>query len=156
MDLDALIAQLPGLKAEMERERELSRDAARRADTLERVIRGIESLVSPQSPTPTLFETVRSNGPSAASLIEDVLEAEQELRGIAAVRRVVHEQPGRVWRPRDVHAILEERGWVSPGSQAPIRGTEVAMHRMATRGELEKVGRGQFRIPPHEEVGQRD
>ena len=60
----------------------------------------------------------------------------------------MQENLGRPMRSRDVHKILEDRGWVSESNQTPIRSTEVALHRMARRGEVERLDRGVFLMRP--------
>ena len=68
------------------------------------------------------------------------------LRGIAAVRTVMQENPERVWKAREVHDVLEQRGWISPGAQHPMRGTEAAINRLIKRGELDRIRPGRYRV----------
>jgi succinoglycan biosynthesis transport protein ExoP len=68
------------------------------------------------------------------------------LVGIAAVRAVMREQPDRAWNARDVHSVLEERRWLSPTAQRPLRGTEAAINRLMKRGELIKISPGRYKL----------
>jgi hypothetical protein len=67
------------------------------------------------------------------------------LTGIAAVRAVLQEEPQREWRPRDVHGILRERGWVS-GAKSGVALTESALNRLWRQtGEVERPQPGRYR-----------
>ncbi len=159
MDLDALIAQLPDLKAEAARERQRAKEVTARADALDRVIRGIEALIPSSDARQQSLSLTREDSECIAG--DGTMESQEpsenaHLQGIEAVRKVISQVPDRLWRPRDVHEVLEQRGWISTTNQAPIRSTGVAMHRMAKRGELVKVGRGLFRMPETEEVETED
>lgn len=138
MDMEALSSQLPELRKEAARLREQENTARQKAENIERIIEGIEGLGAPSratempaevsAPQPTLAE-LNGSGP----------------RGIAAVRRVVLEGRERVWKARDVHAVLEQRGWLSSGAKHPLRGTEAAINRLVHRGELERTRPGRYR-----------
>jgi len=67
------------------------------------------------------------------------------LLGIAAVRAVIREEPNRVWTPREVHTVLEDRGWLSHEAQHPVAGTEAAVARLLRKGDIVRVGRGRYR-----------
>jgi chromosome segregation ATPase len=67
------------------------------------------------------------------------------LRGIEAVRAVLEEEPDRVWRPKDVHAVLQDRGWLS-GAKSGIALTEGAINRLWKKTEeVERVAKGRYR-----------
>lgn len=136
MDIEALIDQIPALEEEARRERKRGTEALNRAQRLERVIRDLKALSGqPAEQVRTLFD-------EPDDLSDDGTDI--HLTGIAAVREVMGENLGRPLRASDVHSVLQQRGWISPSNQAPIRSTEVALHRMARRGEIDKVDRGVF------------
>jgi hypothetical protein len=137
MELEALISQLPALEAEAAECRRQEQEAAARAEHLERIIEGIRGLTSTRADQ--RFSLFEAEAPMAEN-------DGASLRGIAAVRRVMLEHPDRVWKARDVHTQLEQRGWVSPDAQHPLRGTEAAINRLWKRGELDKVRTGRYRV----------
>lgn len=128
MDLDVLTTQLPALEAELVEWRRREQEAGSRADNLERIIEGIKGLAP---------EAVIETPPAS--------ENGTSLRGIAAIRAVVSEHPERIWTARDVHNVLEQREWLSPHAQHPLRGTEAAINRLITRGELERLRPGRYK-----------
>jgi hypothetical protein len=132
--IDRLRGQVPDMRAEAD---DLHREAAKleqRAAHIERIIEGIEGLTGPTpSPGPPLFDETSENGADKP-------------RGIGAVRRVMRESPSRVWRAKDVHRVLEQRGWLSPEAKFPLRGTEAAINRLWKAKELDRVGSGRYRI----------
>ena len=144
MDIEVLIAQLPEMKIAATRARAEGNAAYARAEKLDKAIAGIEGLADESQPV----ESVLANQPEITS-VDQLMEEENDDRptGIEAVRRVIRESPERSWRSGDVYQILRARGWVSPENTSPARSTGVALHRMAKRGELVKVGRGEFRLP---------
>jgi hypothetical protein len=131
---DDLVAHLPALRAEARQLREQESKVREQAARVERVIEAIEGLRA-QPPSPTRQNGRQARGPT----------------GIAAVRRVMSEAGGRVWRPREVHEVLEKRGWVSPHAQHPVNGTENSINRLWKRGEVEKLGPGRYRYRRREE-----
>ena len=140
MGYESLIAALPGLKDELARERQRLREVSHRVASLERAIEGIEGLTGLRTVLiHTPFEPAHDAAPTLAG-------ENGAMRGIAAVRAVIEEHPGRVWRAREIHDVLEQRGWISEGAQHTLRGTEAAINRLIHRGELEKVDRGRYRL----------
>jgi hypothetical protein len=140
LDLDALTKQLPALEAERDEWRKRERDAGSRAENLDRIIEGIRGLAAGQGLTD-------ANGRKIAALAPVIRpEDNAGLSGIEAVRTVLLEQPERIWRARDVHNVLEDRGWISPGNQNPSRSTEASIQRLHKRGQLEKVRTGRYRV----------
>jgi hypothetical protein len=146
MEMDVLLAQVPNLKEEAQRQRKQGTEAIGRADRLDRVIRDIEALAGLRNDPPTILG-------EQDDLSDD--SPDIHLTGIAAVREVMREAIGRPLRASEIHAVLEKRGWVSSSNQAPNRSTEVALHRMARRGEVERLDRGIFlmreKAPPDDE-----
>lgn len=135
MNLEALVEQLPTLRAEANRWREQEAESRRKAEGYEEIVRGVENLVG----APGAASTASSPKP------EVVNNSEGSPTGIAAVRRVILEQPERIWRARDLHSVLEQRQWISPGAQVPLRGTEAAINRLMHAGELERTQPGYYR-----------
>ena len=135
MDLDSLTQQLPHLRAEAKRLREEEAEAARKAEGYEAIIRGVESVIGAPA------AEARTTAPAS----EAVIANGEGPRGIAAVRLVMLEHPDRIWKARDIHAQLEQRGWISPGAQHPLRGTEAAVNRLWKRGEIDRVDAGRYR-----------
>lgn len=68
-----------------------------------------------------------------------------QLLGLAAVREVMRDDQARVWTPRVIHEVLESRGWVSGEAKHPRAGTESAIARLLSKGEIVKVARGRYR-----------
>jgi hypothetical protein len=100
------------------------------------------------------LETVRSQLEESLEHVEGILRAAEpeltdnklgrRLRGVAAVRAVLQEDPAREWRPRDLHAELGARGWQSrTGGEAAV--TQAALHRLLTRGEVDRTAPGLYR-----------
>lgn len=67
------------------------------------------------------------------------------LLGLAAVREVMRESPAHVWTPREIHEVLESRGWLSGKAKYARAGTESAVGRLLGKGEIVKVARGRYR-----------
>jgi hypothetical protein len=70
--------------------------------------------------------------------------AEPQLRGLAAVREVMRAKPKYAWSPREVHDILETKGWVSDKATRPVEGTASAINRLLAKKEIVKVARGRY------------
>lgn len=137
MDMESLTQQLPALRAESKRWREQEAEAARKAEGFEAIIRGVENVIGAPA-----AEAVAS----ASSPAEVVADSKGDgPRGIAAVRLIMLQHPDRIWKARDIHAQLEQRGWISPAAQHPQRGTEAAINRLWKRGEVDRVGAGRYR-----------
>ncbi|MFN0181191.1 MAG: hypothetical protein ACKVZ0_20485 [Gemmatimonadales bacterium] len=64
--------------------------------------------------------------------------------GVQAIREVLLRAPARVWSAAEIHACLEQRGWISPSAQYPLQGTEAVISRLVRRGELRRVSRGRY------------
>ncbi|MFN8224593.1 MAG: hypothetical protein U0R50_15245 [Gaiellales bacterium] len=73
--------------------------------------------------------------------------AAQGRHGISAIREVIAEEPERVWTAADVHARLQERGWISPTARYTRQGIEAAISRLVRAGELDRIARGRYRAP---------
>ncbi len=68
----------------------------------------------------------------------------EEPRGTEAVRRVM--ALGDVMTIREIYEALEERDWINPEAMHPLKATETAINRLFKAGELERVGRGRYRL----------
>jgi hypothetical protein len=141
MDIEALVGQLPSLKKEAATWRQREEDARRKAESIERIIEGVEGLSGPAVPNESLPVLGTKNQAVAPEPDDDTWP-----RGIAAVRRVMLEEPEKIWRARDVHTQLEQRGWLSAKARHPLRGTEAAISRLMQRGELERLRPGRYRV----------
>lgn len=64
--------------------------------------------------------------------------------GVQAIREVLFLAPARVWSAAEIHACLEQHGWISPSAQYPLQGTEAVISRLVRRGELRRVSRGRY------------
>jgi hypothetical protein len=71
--------------------------------------------------------------------------AHRRVTGIDAVRALLQEEPDREWRPREVHQILRDRGWIS-GAKSGAAITESALNRLWRRtDEVERTRPGRYR-----------
>lgn len=68
----------------------------------------------------------------------------EEPRGTEAVRRVM--ASGDVMTIREIYEALEKRDWINPEAMHPLKATETAINRLFKAGELERVGRGRYRL----------
>jgi hypothetical protein len=142
VDSEAAASLIAQLDAEAARDEQLGYAALKRAHRARAASRALQQVIG--------GDAVRSTakGEPLPGLEADVVRPTDERpRGSAAILTVTAEEPGKVWSARDIHAELEERGWLNPEAQHPLRGTEAAISRLVRDGKLEKVGRGQYRHP---------
>jgi hypothetical protein len=138
--IDYLLAQLPALREEARELRAQEARAGCRAGQVDRLIEAIEAL---RAPVPA--KARRKNRQWAGKPRGQSREAAAVPTGIAAVRQVMREEPGRIWGPGELHEVLVERGWISPSATKPRTGTDNRLQRLVGQGEIEKIGRGQYR-----------
>lgn len=132
---------LPTLQDAAQARRRLGAALIQEAEGFETMIRGYQKALglAPE------IETAQPITPRKSATIEPATDADAEPRGMEAVRRIMRE--GGVWTPKEIHAELEKRGWVSPDAKHPIRATEAAINRLwRDKGEIEKVGRARYRF----------
>jgi hypothetical protein len=136
--IEELSTIVPDMRTEARDLRSQAAELEGRADNLDRIADGIEGLrgVKPHLPTDAL---------------PGIRDHSDDLRGIAAVRTVMGESPTRTWKARDVHRILEQRGWISPEAKHPLRGTEAAINRLWRAEEIERIGPGRYRYTSNAE-----
>ncbi len=133
---EALIEQLPDLRRDLNRLRTKKAEIDARVAHLEGIVEGIEGLRGPDEESPGL---------ELPGLSEES-ERPARLRGIAAVRQVMSERD-QVWSAKEIHSVLESRGWLSPDAKHPLRGTEAAINWLWHAGEITKVSSGRYRFP---------
>jgi hypothetical protein len=59
-------------------------------------------------------------------------------RGERAVLLVMSERRDGFWSPSEIHAELEDRGWISPEARHPKAGTEAALSRLVKKGTVSR------------------
>jgi hypothetical protein len=145
MKLDDLARELPALREEAKKWHKTADEARARAQGLDQIIRGIERATGLSAASPQRQQEAERESPPEP---QDGAQPSSDgaLVGIAAVRRVMMEQPDKIWRARDVHEELERRGWVSDRASHPLRGTEAAINRLWRRGQIERVRTGRYRV----------
>lgn len=161
MDIDSFIQAVEALDEEeltreiadlREEQRRVTIELSKRLDALEVKRRWEQQKQPGGSPELPAFGAARDvrerirahSAPQAANGTDPASP-----RGTEAVRRVMKE--GGVWTAKRLHAELERRGWVNPGTQHPAKATETALGRLHGKyGEVERVERGQYRYkrPP--------
>jgi hypothetical protein len=129
LSLDQLAELLPEIEAEAYRWREIETKAAANANDLETILRAVHRLL-----------------PSIKSPPDSPAESPTSPEGMAAVLQVMVEEPTRLWRAKEVHAVLRQRSWVSPRAKHPERGTDAAISRLLARGDIQRVERGRYRV----------
>ena len=134
MDYEDFVERLPELRQEAQRLREQAEVSSKRASGIEKIIEGVEAVsgLKPESPAESALEATAVS-PDGGPLL-----------GIAAVRAVMREHPGRVWSASEVHHALEERGWSSPNVKKPIANTESAIWRLHEKGEIKRIEKGRY------------
>lgn len=133
---EAVIASFEAKAAE--REREIDKLMAEMG-ALRQIVNGMRTLLGEQA------APERSPEPTSAAPESNGIRPE----GMEAVRRIMKD--GGVWTGKQILEEMKRRGWESRESQNPIRPTEAAINRLwKVKGELERVGRGQYRYvgPP--------
>jgi hypothetical protein len=131
-----LLERWRGEAAEHRKVEANARDAAERK---ERAVAALEEALGIEH-GPTVAERKRE------SIGRALRTADPELRGIAAVRAAIAQDPVRAWKAREIHDLLVENGWINRNAGHPLRGTEAAISRLVNKGELERVGRGEYRL----------
>jgi hypothetical protein len=125
------IDDLPRIRAELA-------SARAQAAELNEQVRVLEATVH------SIYEIARRYGLGVEEPDEVGPEAEPR-HGGEAVLAVMQERPG-VWRARDVHEALVRRGWISPDIAHPAEATGAAINRLMKAGQIERLGRGRYRI----------
>jgi hypothetical protein len=163
--MDTLLETLPTLEQEMASAQEEVYAAQRRVAALKKIIEGIKALnghaatvviattpepveVEPNeaTPPPDPFDVLRGvvgNGARHVAVTfshpdEDHDGAENAPKGREAVRRIVAERPG-IWTLAQIVRELDRRGWL-----VSRKAAEVAVHRLADKGEAKRVGNGVY------------
>jgi len=138
MDYSGLRPHLKDLRADLRTELERKARTDARVAYLQQTIEGIEGLIGPEP----------ERGPSLPGLAEEepATTNGQPPYGTQAIRMVLGESPGRTWKAKEIYGILEQRGWLSPSAQHPLRGVEAAINRMWRTKELARVSPGQYRL----------
>src|SRR5436189_98067 len=85
-------------------------------------------------------------GKARAERLPDVIGAiepaeDDRPRGQEAVRRLMRESV-REWRPADLIAEIQRRGWIDPAAKTPGAAVRVALRRLVDAGEVVKVEQG--------------
>lgn len=119
------------LRERVERNRFVEENARREREQDEGALFALEAILSGISSTTEERSEPASERP--------------QLLGLAAVREVIRANPGHEWSPREVHAVLEQKGWLSGNATRPVEGTASAINRLLAKGELSKVSRGRYR-----------
>jgi hypothetical protein len=65
-------------------------------------------------------------------------------RGQEAVRRLMR-QSERSWKPVELIAEIQRRGWIDPGAKTPDAAVRVALRRLVDAGEVVKIDQGLYR-----------
>jgi hypothetical protein len=130
---------IPSLKQAAVDRRRLGSALIREAEGFEQMVAGYEQAIGVAIGRATETDTAQ---PITAH--GGAPDGDTGPRGMEAVRRVMREVGGDL-NAREVHAHLENRGWVSPEAKFPLRGTEAAINRLYRMGELERVSRGRYR-----------
>jgi hypothetical protein len=137
MNYSDLRPHLKDLKADLRDELERKAKTDARVAFLQQTIDGIEGLIGPEP----------DRGPSLPGLAEEEpASTNGQPYGTRAIRMVLAERPDRTWKAKDIHGVLEQRGWLSPNAQHTLRGVEAAINRMWRTDELERVGPGRYRL----------
>jgi hypothetical protein len=133
------------LRADAARERKREAQARKAAERAEAAVEAIQSV------TGFILTGVEEASPdSQAAPLEpspDALFAQNgddTPLGEAAVLRVMSEHAEQVWTPREVHRVLEARGWLNPEAVTPRAGTEAAINRLVKKQKLARLGRGEY------------
>jgi hypothetical protein len=151
LTVEELIAKLRA-DARRERKREgQARRAAERAETAMEAIQAVTGFIltgvdDDEEPPHDLDPLTKIDQGTVSAIFGDPpfgKNGEKPL-GEAAVLRVVSEDPGLVWTPREIHRILEARGWLNPRAAEPRAGTEAAIGRLVKKGKLAKLARGEY------------
>jgi hypothetical protein len=145
LTVEELIAKLRA-DAARERKREAqARRAAERAETAIEAIQAVTGFVltdSIESDEPDHIADLRESARATVAAVFGP-NGEKPL-GEAAVLRVVREAPDTLWTPREIHRLLEARGWINPEAAEPRAGTEAAIGRLVKKGQLARRGRGEY------------
>ena len=126
-------------RAEVADHREREAEERRAAERKERVIEALEEALGVQR----LFDPEEARNERLGRAIR---MTKPEVRGIAAVRAAISTDPARTWKPREIHEIMVNNGWINEDAEHPLRGTEAAISRLVAKGELTRVGRGAYRL----------
>lgn len=126
---------LTKLKADSARERRIEREARDRAEGYEAGIAYLEAILPP---TPSENGTLPGMGRESSG---------DEPRGEAAILAVVREEPARDWATAEIHRILEDRKWITPGAKHPRAGVEAALSRLVKKGSLLRIDKGVYHVP---------
>ena len=111
---------------------------SKRVRALNQVVKGLREL-----------EAGGGEEPQAERLPDVVVEEEPAVeddgpRGQEAVRRLMRESQ-RNWRPAELIAEIQRRGWIDPAAKTPGAAVRVALRRLVDAGDVEKVEQGLYR-----------
>ena len=143
LTVEELVAKL---RADAARERKREGQARRAAERAETAIEAIQSVTGFILTGPDEGEEPREPSRIDRGTVDALFGNNGKDRplGEAAVLRIVREAPGTVWTPREIHRVLETRGWINPDAAEPRAGTEAAIGRLVKKGKLAKLGRGEY------------
>jgi hypothetical protein len=118
-----------------------------RAMKIESLIVLVQSLSSPGTSKP---ETTPNLITDAAAISQN--DGAERLSGIPAIRKVMREDPQRIWTAKEMFEELSARDWTSKTSKKPKHSVETGMGRMSDTDEIHRVSTGRFRYGPQPRV----
>ena len=132
VDQETLKRLVEQLRAEHEAVRAEYMKAQRRMSALRQAVESIEKLLE----TFVLVDATEEASTVEAALAElgtssdqlNVVVDPDRPRGAEAVRRVLVEEHGKAWTPRELAAELDRRGW-APESKSPVDAVRTALMR---------------------------
>ena len=131
------------LRANIARNRRIEREAGQAADRDERALNALEPLLG--------NDPAQGQMPLSAPPEGDASLNGDSPRGERAVALVMRERRDGFWTSAEIHAALEERGWISASAKHPKAGTEAALSRLARKGLVSRNGGVyQYMAPPDE------
>jgi hypothetical protein len=144
-ELETYELQLEEAVRARDRAQEDARDAKVRVERETKRVRALTQIVK------GLRELTANGGdePQAERLPDVIVEVEpaeddDRPRGQEAVRRLMRESD-RAWRPAELIAEIQRKGWIDPAAKTPGAAVRVALRRLVDVGEVVKVEQGLYR-----------
>jgi hypothetical protein len=144
-ELETYELQLEEAVRARDRAQEDARDAKVRVERETKRVRALTQIVK------GLRELATNGGdePQAERLPDVIVEVEpaeddDRPRGQEAVRRLMRESD-RAWRPAELIAEIQRKGWIDPAAKTPGAAVRVALRRLVDVGEVVKVEQGLYR-----------
>jgi hypothetical protein len=139
-ELSAADRRVAGLESELE-------SAKADADTIRQIVTSIESLARRRG---QIAGQERLDLPEPVKATGDTIIASVKYagpRGVDPIRRVLSEDPSRIWTVPQMVTELESRGWIDPSLPNPRRAVNNALMRLVTKhGEARREGHGRYRF----------